>query len=209
MIVSPPCTAQAADTLTQLGLLWSARGYSRRSILYLLASVGFLREASSSLSRSSPSSSSSTPNGDAKNGGPGEVRQGATRDEKEMEMDGDGGSNDGGGSAAVVSRAGMETGEEREGSQRRHEDEKTRSKKRDTQAKLESMLTHAFYYLAQVRGDAWDVETEGQQSELALRCKSIPKGRTHTAASAISRPSFLFVSFRASCPARPAASYVW
>lgn len=39
---------KAADTLMQLGLLWNSWDQPRRSLLYLLASVAFLGEASSS-----------------------------------------------------------------------------------------------------------------------------------------------------------------
>lgn len=161
---------QAADTLTQLGLLWSARGYSRRSILYLLASVGFLREASSSLSCASP-----TPYGDAnKESGRGEERQGTREEEEEghpaAAVDGEGGGGGGAGGdrdRAALGRAEANTGEEGDNGTKGDEDVMARKKikDKDKEAKLESMLTHAFYYLAQVSG-AGERRTASHGSEV-------------------------------------------
>lgn len=43
--------SKAADTLMQQGLLWSGRGQPRRSALYLLGSVDFIRQALGEMDR--------------------------------------------------------------------------------------------------------------------------------------------------------------
>ncbi|CAM9425840.1 unnamed protein product [Pylaiella littoralis] len=164
---------EAADTLTQLGLLWSARGYARRSILYFLAAVGFLRQASSLAcappSSSSSSSSSTLSNGEAENrhGGRGE-REGDERKEAgipvDVEVGGGGGGGGGGGDSAAV--AAVETGKGSAGGEKQEQLQK--------KAKLESMLTHAFYYLAQAYG-VRDVQQSAKYCALTLqaRCRQL------------------------------------
>ena len=89
--------------MTQLGLLWAARGYPRRSLFYLLASVGFLQEASSSA----------------------------------------------GGDAGDENKAEAEAGTEGRGDNAGVPGTKAESVEGRVE-KLESLLTHALYYLAQV-----------------------------------------------------------
>lgn len=135
--------------MTQLGLLWSSRGYPRRSLLYLLASVGFLRQASSSPPPpSAPVPPSTAPARDeAREAG---IDQGNGNDEGEAVAAGCAG---GGGTgddraAAAAAAEGSGDGGEAGGEGAGEEEEK--------KGKLESMLTHVFYYLAQVgvRGGA-------------------------------------------------------
>ncbi|CAN0178534.1 unnamed protein product, partial [Laminaria digitata] len=116
--------AEAADTLTQLGLLWAARAYPRRSLFYLLASVGFLKEASSSAA------------------GDGADENKVEKPEKEADTEGRG------------DNAGV-PGTKAEGVEGRVE-------------KLESLLTHALYYLAQAYGTQ-DAEQSAKYCAITLQ----------------------------------------
>ncbi|CAM9942424.1 unnamed protein product, partial [Ectocarpus sp. 4 AP-2014] len=156
------CPEEAADTLTQLGLLWSARGYLRRSLLYLLASVGFLRQASSSLPPpSAPVPPSTAPARD-------EVREG--------ENDG-GNGNDEGEAVAAGCDGGAGSGDDRtaaeaaaEGSGEGGEAGGDGAGEEEKKGKLESMLTHVFYYLAQAYG-VRDVEQSAKYCALTLQAR--------------------------------------
>ncbi|CAM9495753.1 unnamed protein product [Scytosiphon promiscuus] len=162
---------EAADTLTQLGLLWSRWGHSRRSILYLLAAVAFLRQASSlsptgsSESSSPPASAPAEAKGEAREG----EKSGGTQAEGVETKGGDeegsipaaagggGGSGDGGGGAVAATTAAAGGGRnEQEGAEEA------------TNGKLESMLTHALYYLAQAFG-VQDVEQSAKYCALTLK----------------------------------------
>lgn len=102
---------KAADTLMQLGLLWNSWDEPRRSLLYLLASVAFLREASYS---HAPIPGVESPSEDG------------VKPTKKAMVD------------SVPTLAGlMLEGNDPEA-------------KTET-SKLESLLTHAYFYLAQVR----------------------------------------------------------
>lgn len=103
----------------QLGLLWAARGYPRRSLLYLLASVSFLREASAVSSNLATDMTAKNVN----------IGNNAASDDGETEG----------------RRGGEEDTSDRDG------EEKDSLKGQERKTKLESLLTHAFYYLAQVR----------------------------------------------------------
>ena len=94
------------------------------------------------------SASASASDGETKESGRGEQRRCMASREENGRVVEAGGNGD---STAVAGRAVAGTGSEGEGRQEGNEDAKTQTKKRDAGAKLESMLTHAFYYLAQVR----------------------------------------------------------
>lgn len=135
--------SKAADALTQLGLLWSARGYPRRSLLYLLASVGFLRQASSS---PPPPSAPAVPPSTA-----------PARDEAREGENDQGNGSDEGEAVAAGCAGGGGSGDDRvaaaavaEGSGDEGEADDERAGEEEKKGKLQSMLTHAFYYLAQV-----------------------------------------------------------
>ncbi|CBJ28687.1 conserved unknown protein [Ectocarpus siliculosus] len=155
------CPEEAADTLTQLGLLWSARGYPRRSLLYLLASVGFLRQASSSPPPpSAPVPPSTAPARDEAREGENEGGNG--NDEGEAVAAGcDGGAGSGDNpTAAEAAAEGSGEGGDSGGDGVGEEEEK--------RGKLESMLTHVFYYLAQAYG-VRDVEQSAKYCALTLQ----------------------------------------
>lgn len=137
--------SQAADTLTQLGILWASRGYVRRSLLYLLASVSFLREISSLASLSdtirhdgNPSTSSSSSS-----------RNDTIGDECIV--------SDGSSATAETKATSSGAGNgDSEPDDVRHNKERKQEKHRNLRAKLESLLTHAYYFLAQVSRAAGD-----------------------------------------------------
>ncbi|CAN0443235.1 unnamed protein product, partial [Ectocarpus sp. 12 AP-2014] len=157
------CPEEAADTLTQLGLLWSSRGYPRRSLLYLLASMDFLRQASSSPPPpSAPVPPSTAPARD-------EAREGGN----------DGGiGNDEGEAVAAGRDGGAGSGDDRtaaeaaaEGSgERREAGGDGAGEEAEKKGKLESMLTHVFYYLAQAYG-VRDVEQSAKYCALTLQAR--------------------------------------
>ncbi|CAM9645005.1 unnamed protein product, partial [Ectocarpus sp. 8 AP-2014] len=158
--------AAAADTLTQLGLLWSSRGYPRRSLLYLLASVVFLRQASSSPPPpSAPVPPSTAPARDeARDAG---IDQANGNDEGEAVAAGCAG---GGGTGDDRAAAAAAAAAEGSGNGREAGGEGAGEEEEEKKGKLESMLTHAFYYLAQAYG-VRDVEQSAKYCALTLQAR--------------------------------------